>query len=297
MIYVDNSTETTRHVRKEIFNDYKLYEVENVHSYTYIDYKAWNITIGSPNLFNITNITNIYFVIDTLHHDAFAHWVFESAVYLPLYNRLKSLYPNIKLHLQCRKQYKQLFCKYFGISEENIVYEFDIHAPSICYFPSPITSLNNCELDPCYVKQLDIFWAYFKGSHEDKYVLNIMPRQVKENYKSNDRSVPLLSLIEYGRHISNCIVTHTDTIEDLCTQMDIVQNSKITVLVDGSALLVNGMFAYNKHIISAGGACTPHQAAHYVKMAHILNKIRNQNTSLSYIAGETDIISKLTELC
>lgn len=74
--------------------------------YSYINFDTFKITYN-----NINNINNIqyYLIIDTKDYDAFGHWVFESAIYIPFYIKLKEIYPNIKIHLKSKKKFKDIF--------------------------------------------------------------------------------------------------------------------------------------------------------------------------------------------
>ena len=115
---------------------YRYKIVKNVISYTYED--KW--IINATNTKDNTNET-YYLIIDTKFNDAFAHWVYESGLYLLLYNKLKKIYPNIKLHLGYNRKYKKIFCEYFNIFDSDIVYDFLPN--NTCIFPIPITGLNN----------------------------------------------------------------------------------------------------------------------------------------------------------
>ena len=50
----------------------------------------------------------VYYIFDTHNQNAFAHWVFENFVYLPMYREAKILYPMCKVLLYERKDYKYI---------------------------------------------------------------------------------------------------------------------------------------------------------------------------------------------
>jgi hypothetical protein len=296
MIYIDEATETSQEVRKEIIDEYKVFCVNNVESYEHKCYKAWEITMFNSFIIDEKDPpTSIYFVGDTIYGDAFAHWVYETAIYLPLFKKMKLIHPTLKLYLKSHKTFKLLFCSYFGIDLDDIVYTF---VPGVrCYFPSPISALNDPQLHPEYVTHLDIFWDYFKCTDViNKYSVNVFPRQKKENYTVNDRNVPFNLIIQYTDRIPNHTITETDNITDLNTQLEKIRSSNIIVLSDGSPFLVNGMLCYNKHIIISGQSCTEAQGVTYYKIAYIIKKIREQNISLSYIDSQHNTCIKITEL-
>ena len=123
-----------------------------------------------------------------------------------------------------------------------------------------------------------------------------MPRQTKENFKGNDHNTPLAYVTEYASHIPDSIILNTDTINELKTQINVLRESKIIVITDGSPLLVNGMFCYDKDIFVTGVLYVQNQAMTYLKVAYIVNKIKCQNKSLSFIAGEKETTDKINEL-
>ena len=87
-------------VNEDIYS-YKI--IKNVAKVT-PSFNKWTIEtnqIYPSNYSYPSNDSSYYFIIDTLLHDAFAHWVFESAIYLPLFLLLKEkYYPNLKLYIR-----------------------------------------------------------------------------------------------------------------------------------------------------------------------------------------------------
>ncbi len=328
MIQLDDSSETNDLIHKEEVDIYKVYSVKNVKSYTHSEFNAWGVettTISYPGA------QNMYFAFDTFYENAFSHWVFECAIYLPLYKLMKARIPNLKLYLKSAKTYKTLFCKYFDIHNDDIVYEFDVTHQSVCYFPSPISALNAPCLHPDYVKHVGLFWDNFrplescklglisdcglslnnaKHHHEvdltvhgsigiaaiESHVVTVLPRQTKENYTHNDRIVPFNKIIEYVTTIPNHMILHTDTVEDLNYQIEVLRKSKNIVLADGAAFQVNGMFCYNKNIIVSGPLFSKVQGCTFHKLGYIVERITRQNKSVLFIAEE-DMACKQIEVC
>lgn len=142
---ITNETLDGVNVRREIYNEiYKVFFVNNVHSvdksrsYENPSFDSWEI---DASIEDVRPSNDIFLVIDTLYNEAFAHWVFESAIYLELFNSLKNVYPNIKLKLNAKRTFKILFCKLFNITEPDIVHELPEY--NTCIFPSPIMYLND----------------------------------------------------------------------------------------------------------------------------------------------------------
>ena len=296
MIRIDDLSETNDNIKKEFVEEFKVYIVNNIRSYSHANFNSWVIETFTPETSNKSQ-PNRYFAADTEYNTAFSHWVFETAIYLPLFKKLKSIYPDLKLYLQNMRQYKNLFCKYFGIDDKDITYKFDTSMQSICYFPSPISALNEKSLPPKYVDYVNKFMDYFIDTeNKTTYSVNIMPRQIKENFIHNDRQIPFNQIIESTNSIPDRIITNTDSIDNLQSQINAVRFSKINVFTDGSPFLVNGMFSYNKHVIVSGSMCTDSQSAAYHKLGYVRQRIINQNKSVSFIPGQEDTVQKIMSL-
>ena len=229
-----------------IINDtYKLHMVENVESYEFVDYNTHRIKISNKN--GQVPVTQHYFVIELLHHDVFGHWVYESAVYLPIFKVLKEHYPTIKILLKGAKRYKTLFLNFFKITD--VCYELE--AGNVCLFPSPITSTNDIKICPQYLKIIENFMHEFQietGTPIYEYV--VLPRQTIENYKPNDRTYNMESI--YASLVGkNYKIYNTDECNDLAHQIMAVRSAPIVIVTEGSAMDVNLMFGKNQcfHII------------------------------------------------
>jgi hypothetical protein len=257
---------------------YKIYEVENVLSYSNENYNSWKLTT-EPSV----SIDHYYFVIDTLYDEAFSHWVFESAIYLPVFHKLKKLYPSLKLVLKAKRTFKQLFCKYFQI--EDVVY--DTKPNNICLFPSPITSLNDKNITEDYKQQVYNFAKYFDGEAELHHEFVIMPRQSKENFIYNDRKFNFERLINCLKNRS--YILNTDEIVDLNDQIAIVKSGKNICVTEGSPFYVNGLFCNNKtiYIVDISECCIT-QPKIYIKLQFILDTHKSRN-KVVYIS-QTDLI-------
>jgi uncharacterized protein (DUF1919 family) len=271
---ITDYTEPDNHrVKSIMFDDcYKIFEVNGVSSYSHYDFTAWKFvqtTISdSPK--------NFYFIIDTEHRDAFGHWVYESAIYLHLFNKLKILYPTIKLKLDGYKKFKQIFIEYFGISMEDVVYEM-CDGENVCFFPSPISAIHRHIITDINKKQIDNFFDSFASlSLEKNNTVLYMPRQHKENLIYNDRIYQSPTIDKFMTE--NHIVLNTDYVEKLSDQVNTVSGSKTIIVTDGSPYQVNGMFCRDSTIIRIGNMTD--RAISVEKqylLAYIDNKIRVNN--------------------
>ena len=270
---ITDATQTSDLIGRNVIEIYTVFTVANVVQYEFMNYNTWSLTTsptGSP--------TSVCLVIDTLYDDAFSHWVFESAIYLPLFTILKHYYfPFLKLVLKSRKQYKRLFCTYFGISDDDIVYE--VPAENQCFFPSPISSLNDNAVHPDYLRQLDAFWDMFKAPGYAKSVsVLVLPRQSRENYAGNDRIIDSTAVVAYTKRIPNSAILHTDDVTDLCRQLHTVRSANVIVVDFGSSWFVNGMFSYDADVVVHTGIYTNEHTA-FNKLNVIVSKIAAQNKS------------------
>ena len=264
---------TDQDIDTKTIDIYRYKIVKNVRNYTYKDFNKWiiNTSINNDN----SNET-YYLIIDTKFNDAFAHWVYESGLYLLLYNKLKKIYPNIKLHLDYRRKYKKIFCEYFNIFESDIVYEFPPN--NNCIFPIPITSLNNISISNEYKIQLDLFISCFRHDNDNKNInILLLPRQIKENYKVNDRTYDLNNISSFILKDSRNQVLNTDEIEKLDFQINLVNSSNNVILTGGSPYFVNGIFCKNSNIIVIDDFIIG-QISTYPKLKYIHNKILETNT-------------------
>lgn len=245
--------------------------LKNVKSITYTNYDTFTIEYNQVD--NESETT--YLAIDTHAHDAFAHWVYESAIYLPTLNIL---------YLSSPRKYKELFCKFFGITK--VVYELPL--VNTCIKPI-LHSLNIQTCDQEYKDLVDNLFVKFNFTYEPKYEYVIMPRQTKENYKGNDRKVDLAKIIAY---LPDAYILNTDLIEDLHEQIKIVNSGKTIILTDGSPFLVNGMFINDRNIIVIQNF-TIEQASSYPKIKYIIDKISKKNR-ITYFYNEDHYLQSIS---
>lgn len=255
-------------------------EVENVSSYKFCEetFEKWIIDC-IPLPINEDSKT-VYLAID-LAFPAFAHWVFESAIFLPYFTKLKEQYPNIKIHFNIKCDFKILFCKVFKIEKDEIAYT--ITFPNKFIFPKPLGSLNKKTIDPIHRSLIyDFFIIFEKYIPTTNIIYNdiILPRQKKENLVSNDSPAELLYTINRFKEKNlNFLILDTDYIIDIQDQINILSHFNNITLVDGSALLVNMLFVKSKVFHVAVRHMTQEQTDKYPQIAYIFecSKLLNNN--------------------
>jgi hypothetical protein len=271
-IYDNNTTSNDNIIEKKYYqNKYNIFRVNNVLKYEIENFNTWTVetsTIG------VISTSNYYLIIDTFFHDAFGHWVFESAIYLKLFLELKKEYPNLKLHLKGKKKYKVLFVEYFGINIDDIVY--NLEPSNTCIFPLPISCLNIKENNHLFREYVDDLFTHFSFTLEKEYNILLSPRGRLENYKNNDRIINTTDIENNLQTMSNTLIMYTDELNDLKTQIDLVKKTNTVVITDGSPFMVNGMFAKNSKIILLGDMFKS-QMEVYQKNHYIFQKIAENN--------------------
>jgi hypothetical protein len=199
---------------------------------------------------------NYYFYIDGKADDPFGHWVFESAIYLPLFFLLKKEYPSLRLLSMNPKKYKDVFYKGFGLEPHDI--SLILEPTNIVIF----TQWNS--LGDHNVLRRELFLDSARSFYTSLVPHSLalpksidilyLPRGSKENFKHNDRTIPAQpALIESIQSLfPNTVIYDTDTTSNICEQISILRSSKIILLDYGSSLLVNGYFAENSLVIVLG---------------------------------------------
>lgn len=267
-----------------------IYEFNEFSNVTSVDYTFNNWIVNYDK--DLKSFVSYIFVIDTLYHDAFSHWVFESAIYLPLFILLKHKYPTLKLYLKEHKIYKKIFCEYFKINENDIIYELTY--PNTCLLPTPISSLNINSISEKYIYQLDNFLNFFNLKSNEKTIQTVfLPRQTRENYNNNDRYYNNSDFLQ-NIDTSHNFILHTDNVTDLNYQIDIVNSSKNIILMGGSSYFVNGLFCQNSNIIVLDGCMN--QINNFIKLKYIHDKIcKNNKVTFCKFTNYNDIVHLIND--
>ena len=136
---------------------FKVYTVKNL-KMCVINRDKWEIETYEHH-----DNTNYFFIFEH-NTSAIAHWVYESAIYLELFIKLKKKYGNIKLVISGKKVFKKLFLNIFNIFDDDILYldNNDSNKTEIpselssntCIIPSPISNLLSPTCHDLWQKQL-----------------------------------------------------------------------------------------------------------------------------------------------
>jgi hypothetical protein len=232
---------------------FKVYTVKNL-KMCVINRDKWEIETYEHH-----DNTNYFFIFEH-NTSAIAHWVYESAIYLELFIKLKQKYGNIKLVISGKKVFKKLFLNIFNIFDDDILYldNNDSNKTEIpselssntCIIPSPISNLLSPKCHDLWQKQLIRFIEFFSRisiENTESVDYLIMPRQTKENYQSNNRIIDFSNIINFFNNSSyKTELLNTDTVTTLVQQIEKVRSARNIILTDGGAFSLNLLFCKNK---------------------------------------------------
>lgn len=229
-------------------DEFNLFKFENVKEFNYSNCTPiLNLTFFEKNISN--QIKDYYFIFDNPGSDAFAHWVYESFIFVPYLQKITNKYPEVKIVLKNTKKYTYNLFKFFKIQNE-ILNSIE-NENNICFFP-PIFSLNDNNLDLDNFNQLiKVFSNYIMQNIKPLTSNNILllPRNSKENFAPNDRIIHGIDDIE--KNIIELGGSSLDTflINNIDLQFTIINSFNILILDYGSSFLVNCIFVKNKKIV------------------------------------------------
>ena len=219
-----------------------------------------------------------------------------------LFKLLKEKYHTIKLIIIGKRIFKNLFFNLFGISDSDIIYQ-DIYSienmyiipnnftSNICIFPSPISSQHCKSINPTYTEHLIRFCTYFKNINiENKYTIEtlIMPRQKKENYTQNNRTVDFSHILDfYQINNLNHTILHTDDITDINYQITQVRSARNIIVCDGAAFSLNNLLCSNKNFYVIN-RFSELQGQYYPMVKHIIEILSSFNDNKYFYFNDQD---------
>jgi len=237
-------------------------------------------------------------LIEIRYHQAFSHWVFESAVFLREFKTLKLVYPELKIlvNKNPHRSYKKLFFDLFGILESDIILIDNIEDDSIDYTNIPPNSAciimenlthNNIAADVERTRKL------YNQFYDDiqcimnypilpkfKKIKNLwLPRNTTENYAANDRN-PDYSKVKELLSSKSHVVYNTILTKDFSEQIKLLTDSEEIYLDLGGSLYVNGFFCINSVINVIGGI--PNES--YPLLNLIIDLIKSRGNTIKIIA-------------
>ncbi len=294
--FIKNDPYEIRLLANKQFQNSDFVVAHNVIDYEFYDFNSWKIRALSPTYENgIKGLSPtsvpIFIVIDTKFHEAFGHWFFESAIWLPTIKVILDQFPSAKIHLKESKGYKTKILNYFDISADRISNKID--GPSnLCIFINPCTSLNDSSENNRFKDLLYSFSKYFHQTTTSKKIdFLLMPRQKRENFVANDRQVNTDDLELFFSNMPSCEIFNTDTSPTFSNQISIIQASKHLVVTDGSAFLVNAFLAQSTVVFVLGDTLVPNQRCVQEKTRIICEYIEHNN-AVMYLQSSDNVFTR-----
>lgn len=294
--WIKNDPHEINLIAHKSFSDSDFAVVRNVIGYEHMNFNCWKITALTPKVDNnISSLSGtgdlIYIILDTQFHEAFGHWFFESAIWIPKIKNILDKYPNSKIHLKEIKGYKKQILEFFNISLDRVTTKIeDQH--NACVFVNPCTAINELTEHGKFKSMLQDFSQEFQMGITNKSIsFLLMPRQKKDNYVSNDREVGSDDLEIYLSTIPNSKIFNTDLSSAFSDQIQTVQGSKYILVTDGSPYLVNAFIARNSVIIVLGDNLVPVQRKTIEKINILCEHIERHN-AVSYVHSPNNIFTR-----
>jgi hypothetical protein len=272
-------------------DNYNVFSASNVNDinvnhewFVYSDDFGWDVTINNAHS---TICENYYFYIEAKYPDAFAHWMYESAIYLYLYIKLKEIYPTLKIYTKIKRRYKDVTYRAFNIKESDISYTIE-NTNNIVLFPSYLTCFTKTINDNhrLYLMNFRNYLTEVDAIKKDISIL-YFPRGKLENYKGNDRTILNQGDIEnLVKTYPNSYVYYTDTTTtDMRDQIKLLQRANIFICDYGSNFSFNSFFCNDSNIIILGLE-DAHKIFPYSLIIHDITEKKNK--SITFIPKEND---------
>lgn len=202
-----------------------------------------------------SEINTYYYYIDGIYDMAFSHWIFESGIYLNIFNKLQEKYPSIKLLSFKTKKFKSIVYKTYNILPSYIANHIESDKNMIIFIKyGSLADHTNCEQFLTHVRK----WHNYLIESRPVIIKDIdvlyLPRSYNENYREiSEISSIQQQLIPAMNQYPNTTILYTDHINNISDQVEMIRRAKIIILNEGSNFLVNGFFAEDSRIIILGG--------------------------------------------
>jgi hypothetical protein len=248
--------------------DNPLFEVRNNVKSQAVDMSTSELFFKYHDLNSNNGDISYFLLFETSFDSAFAHWIYESAIYLFYFFELKAECPKLKILVKQnpKRSYKKLFFKALNINE-NDIYWIENEESSDCrtiYDNIPINNIcintklqcmNTININTILLKELVINFRNkiinnLNIVYPEKKTIEYLffPRSKIENYSCNDRIInydAVYAILEGKEHVIH------DTINtiNLKDQIELLISSNTIFLDWGSSMLVNGIFCKNSNIL------------------------------------------------
>ena len=242
----------------------------------------------------------VYFLFETEYHNAFAHWVYENALFLPY---IKYFPKNmlILVNKNEHRTYKTLFFNVFNIPENKLYYidnrvnqNLDytlIPENNICIVCRNLrlnTQIRNNKFSSIFTNLITNFYNEIFENNVFDYTKKIkhlfFPRNKKENYKQNDREIDYTNTIKFLEG-KECVTYNTEETVDIKDQIQLLLSAENVYLEGASSYFVNGLFCKDTKLYIYGNTTTNEEMN--LKIYNLLQLIKDEilkrNNDIMYI--------------
>lgn len=221
------------------------------------------------------NDTNIFYLFETEAHTAFGHWIYESAVFLPFFEKINAKYENLKILINSNPQrtYKKLLMDMFQIPENKRsflnnepIFDYGVDAylnipiNNICIICKTTTLIsmndNTPEKNDLFLHLINNFKNTIYQKNPDlieeekceKTIENLFfPRNQLENYHNRSSNLDYTYVNELLQN-KTYMKYDTNNTTDFKNQIKLLLGSQNIYLDFGSSFFVNGLFCKNSTI-------------------------------------------------
>lgn len=250
---------------------------------------------------------NIFYLFETEAHTAFGHWIYESAVFLPFFEKVNEIFMGLKILVNenPKRTYKKLFLDMFKIPKDKRtflnnepIFDYGVDAylnipkNNICIVCKTMASIslndNTPEKNELLLRLIDNFKNTIYQKHPDltqhyeKTIENIFfPRNQFENYHNRGADLDYTFAKELLQNKSH-IKYDTNNTTDFREQIKLLTCSQNLYLDYGSSLFVNGLFCKNSTIYVSSVI----EGQLSLKCIQIYHKVIEKNNKIIYITNE-----------
>jgi len=247
---------------------------------------------------NVSDV-KVFFLFETEYHNAFAHWVFENAVFLPYFKYFpKNVF--VLVNKNEHRTYKKLFFNLFNIPEDKLYYldntidqalDYNlIPENNICIICRNLrinTQIRNDIFSNIFTNLISNFYNEIHENHNFDYTKKIkhlfFPRNIKENYKPNDRRIDYTNVSKFLEG-TEWVTYNTEETIDIKDQIQLLLSAENVYLEGGSSYFVNGLFCKDSKLYIYGNITN--SGEHNLKIHNLLQLIKDNivknNNDITY---------------
>ena len=221
--------------------------------------------------------------IENFGHLSFSHFFFESVLMIHYFQSMRDSDHAITAYITSKRKFKELLLKHTLIP-----FTYDLEENDKLLFCRFQFSLNTNSDEFHFSRAIENFTRTIKVRKDKSLRALFLPRQVKENFNANDREIQYDGIEDLIKIIG--VVFHSDDSNSFEEQVNLLSESRLLIVPDGSAYLVNGFFCKGTTILVLGSDIVPNQCRLYSKM-EILNRYIQSVNNVIFITPQDNRFS------